>query len=171
MVEWRSIKNEEDLSNFSIKNIPVVTMSTGKFKSVFKNRLTTAQLDSMKAMGMEFKPVSSTENQLIVLSDADILLNAFSESDGPLAMGMNSYTREQFANKDFIGNCLFFLTGGDNIMEARAKTFQLRLLDKEKLENERSTWQFIAVLSPFIFPLIIGLVFPFLRKRRFTRLS
>ncbi len=171
VVEWRSIKNEEDLRNFSIKNIPVVTLSTGKFKSVFKNRLTTAQLDSMKAMGMEFKPVSSSESQLIFLSDADILLNAFIESDGPLAMGMNSYTREQFANKDFIGNCLFFLTGGDNIMEARAKTFQLRLLDKEKLENERSTWQFIAVLSPFIFPLIIGLLFPFLRKRRFTRLS
>jgi len=171
VVEWRSIKNEEDLRNFSIKNIPIVTLSTGKFKSVFKNRLTTAQLDSMKAMGMEFKPVSSSESQLIFLSDADILLNAFSESDGPLAMGMNSYTREQFANKDFIGNCLFFLTGGDNIMEARAKTFQLRLLDKEKLENERSTWQFIAVLSPFIFPLIIGLLFPFLRKRRFTRLS
>ena len=171
MVEWRSIKNEEDLRNFSVKNIPVVTLSTGKFKSVFKNRLTTAQLDSMKAMGMEFKPISSSENQLIVLSDADILLNAFSESDGPLAMGVNSYTREQYANKDFIGNCLFFLTGGDNIMEARAKTFQLRLLDKEKLENERSTWQFIAVLSPFIFPLIIGLLFPFLRKRRFTRLS
>ena len=171
IVEWRSIKNEEDLSNFSIKNIPVVTLSKGKFKSVFNNRLTTAQLDSMKAMGMEFKPVSSTFNQLIVLSDADILLNAFSENDGPLAMGMNSYTREQFANKDFIGNCLFFLTGGHKIMEARAKTFQLRLLDKEKLENERSTWQFIAVLCPFIFPLIIGLIFPFLRKRRFTRLS
>jgi hypothetical protein len=56
-------------------------------------------------------------------------------------------------------------------MEARAKTFQLRLLDKEKLENERSTWQLISVLSPFIFPLLIGLIFPFLRKRKFARVS
>lgn len=171
IVEWRSIKNEEDLQNFSLKNIPVVSLSTGKFKSVFKNRLSNAQLDSMKAMEMEFMPVSSTVNQLIVFSDADILLNAFSEKDGPLAMGVNSYTREQFANKDFISNCLFYLTGGEKIMEARAKTFQLRLLDKEKLENERNSWQFISVLLPFIFPLLIGLVFPFLRKRKFARLS
>jgi hypothetical protein len=125
----------------------------------------------MKVMGMEYLPVSSATNQLIVFSDADILLNAFSEKDGPLAMGMNSYTREQFANRDFIENCLFFLSGGDKIMEARAKTFQLRLLDKEKLENERSTWQFISLFSPFIFLLIIALVFPFLRKRRFARVS
>ena len=171
IVEWRSIKNEEDLQNFSVKNIPVVTLSTGKFKSVFKNRLPNTQLDSMKAMGIEYMSVSSVNNQIIVFSDADILLNAFSEKDGPLAMGVNSYTREQFANKDFIGNCLFYLTGGEKIMEARAKTFQLRLLDKEKLENERSTWQFISVLAPFIFPLLIGLVFPLLRKRQFARLS
>ena len=171
MVEWRSIKNEEDLRNFTSKNIPVVTLSTGTFKSVFNNRLTNAQLDNIKVMGMEYMPASLTPNQLIVFSDADILLNAFSENEGPLPMGMNSYTREQFANRDFIGNCLFFLTGGDKIMEARAKTFQLRLLDKEKLENERSTWQLISVLSPFIFPLLIGLIFPFLRKRKFARVS
>ena len=72
-------------------------------------------------------------------------------------MGMNSYTREQFANRDFIGNCLFFLTGGERIMEARTKTFQLRLLDKDKLENERTRWQILSVLSPFIFPLLIGM--------------
>ncbi len=110
-------------------------------------------------------------NQMIVLSDADILLNSYSEKEGPLAMGLNSYTREQFANRDFIGNCLFFLTGGENIMESRTKTFQLRLLDKEKIENERVKWQLISILLPFIFPLVIGMTIPFLRKRRFARQS
>ena len=169
MVEWRSIKNEEDLKNFTIKKIPIATLSTGKFRSVFKNRLTTAQLDTMKTMGWEFVPNATASNQLLVLSDADILLNSFSEKDGPLAMGLNSYTREQFANKDFIANCLFFLTGGDKIMQARTKTFQLRMLDKEKLENERSTWQVTSVVTPFLIPLLIGLIFPFLRKRRFAK--
>jgi hypothetical protein len=169
MVEWRSIKNEEDLRNFAIKNIPVVTLSAGTFRSVFRNRLSNLQLDTMRLMGREYIPLSKGSNQMMFFSDADILLNSVSEKDGPLKMGMNSYTREQFANRDFIGNCLFFLTGGERIMEARTKTFQLRLLDKDKLENERTRWQVLSVLSPFIFPILIGMLFPFLRKRRFAK--
>lgn len=169
MVEWQSIKNEEDLRNFTTKNIPVANLSKGIFKSVFKNRLTAVQLDSLKQMGRPFMSNSINMNQMIVLSDADILLNSFSEKDGPLAMGVNTYTREQFANRDFISNCLFFLTGGGSIMESRTKTFQLRLLDKEKIENERVKWQLISILLPFVFPLVIGMIIPFLRKKRFVR--
>lgn len=169
MVEWRSIKNEEDLRNFTVKNIPVVALSTGTFRSVFRNRLSDNQLDTMNLMGREYISSSKGNNQMMVFSDADILLNSVSDKDGPLKIGMNSYTREQFANRDFIGNCLFFLTGGEAIMEARAKTFQLRLLDKDKLENERTGWQALSVLSPFLFPILIGMLFPFMRKRKFAK--
>jgi hypothetical protein len=105
---------------------------------------------------------------MIVISDADILTNAVSQQDGPMAMGMNSYTRQQFANRDFISNCLFYLTGGASIMEARSKTFRLRLLDKEQLENDKLFWQLLNILLPLAFPLVLYFMYGFLRKRKYA---
>jgi hypothetical protein len=82
-------------------------------------------------------------------------------------MGMNSYTREQFANREFISNSLFYLTGGASIMGARGKTYQLRLLDKAKLESDRMFWQFVNILLPLLFPFLMALIYPYLRKRKF----
>ena len=172
MVEWKSIKNEEDLSRFTKKQIPVAVLLEGKFRSVFSNRLSKGQLDTLRQMQQkDFLNACNEETKMIVLSDADILLNGVSEQDGPLPMGMNSYTREQFANKEFISNSLFYLTAGADIMGARAKTYQLRLLDKAKLESDRVFWQFVNILMPLAFPFLLALIFPYLRKRKFGYLS
>jgi gliding-associated putative ABC transporter substrate-binding component GldG len=168
LVEWKSIKNEEDLNYFTKKQIPVAVLLEGKFRSLFSNRLSKAQLDTLTQMQQnDFVSSCLEENKMIVLSDADILLNAVSEQDGPLSMGMNSYTREQFANREFISNSLFYLTGGASIMGARAKTYQLRLLDKAKLESDRIFWQFVNILLPLLFPFLMALIYPYLRKRKF----
>lgn len=168
IVEWKSIKNEEDLSYFTKKQIPVAVLLEGKFRSVFSNRLSKAQLDTLKQMQQkDFLNACIEETKMIVLSDADILLNGVSEQEGPLPMGMNSYTREQFANKEFISNSLFYLTAGADIMGARAKTYQLRLLDKAKLESDRVFWQLINILLPLAFPFLMAMFIPFLRKRKF----
>jgi gliding-associated putative ABC transporter substrate-binding component GldG len=169
IVEWKSIKNEEDLNYFTKKQIPVAVLVEGKFKSLFSNRLTAAQLIELQDnQGGEFVSSSQLPNSMIFISDADILLNTVSENDGPLPMGINSYTREQFANKDFISNSLFYLTGGADIMNTRSKAYQLRLLDKELLERDRLFWQLLNILLPLVFPLLLAIGYPFLRKRRFA---
>jgi len=50
LVEWKSIKNEEDLNYFTKKQIPVAVLLEGKFRSLFSNRLSKAQLDTLKQM-------------------------------------------------------------------------------------------------------------------------
>ncbi len=50
---------------------------------------------------------------MIVIADGDIVLNGVSQ-EKPLPMGVNSYTVEtqyqyQFANKEFVENCLEYL--------------------------------------------------------------
>jgi len=169
IVEWKSIKNEEDLKMFTKKEIPVGVLLTGKFKSLFANRLSIAEMDSLQKMqGMPFLQSCETENNMIILSDGDILMNSVSESDGPLAMGMNSYTRQQFANRDFVNNMLFYLTGGKEVMAARGKSFKLRLLDKGKVESERTFWQLINILVPLLITIIMAFLFPWLRRRKFA---
>lgn len=169
LVEWRSIRNEAELKNFNRKHVPVALLLEGKFNSAFKNRVSSEMLETMDK---EFKrPFRSTgtETSMIVVSDGDIPLNAVSEREGPMAMGENPYTRVRFANRDFISNSLFYLTGGAHIMEARAKTFTLRLLDPGKIQTERSFWQLFNIVLPVAVPLLFLALYNFLRKRKFAR--
>ncbi|MFN5421869.1 MAG: gliding motility-associated ABC transporter substrate-binding protein GldG [bacterium] len=168
IVEWRSIKNEEDLNLFNRPNIPVAVLLEGKFSSAFTNRLSKTELETLMTLDGPFKTQCIEPNQMIVISDADILLNPVSEQDGPLRMGTNAYTRQQFANRDFVANCLFYLTGGEGIMEARTKTFRLRLLDKEKIEQDAGFWKALNVLLPLLLPVIIFFLYSFFRKRQFA---
>ena len=170
LVEWRSIKTEEDLTQFNKKNKAVAVLLEGKFRSALANRISSADLQQLAVeYKRPFLSVAPSDNSMIVISDADILTNAVSQQDGPMAMGMNSYTRQQFANRDFISNCLFYLTGGASIMEARSKTFRLRLLDKEQLENDKLFWQMLNILLPLAFPLALYFVYGFLRKRKYAK--
>lgn len=172
IVEWKSIKTQEDLSLFVKKNIPVGVLLTGKFKSLFANRLSVAEMDSLKNMqGSAFLQSNEQENQMVVLSDGDLLMNSVSDQDGPLTMGMNSYTRQQFANRDLTSNIMFYLNGGKDIMEARGKTFKLRLLDKGKLEHDRVYWQMVNIFVPLAITFIMALLFPWLRKRKFAQIK
>lgn len=169
LVEWKSIKNEEDLNFFTKKQIPVAVLLEGKFRSVFSNRLSKAQMDTLEIVQhMPFLNSCVKDNSMVVFSDADILLNGISQQDGPLQMGINSYTRAQYANRDFVSNALFYLTGGANIMGARTKTFQLRLLNKEKLESDRVFWQVINIILPLLLPVLMAFVYPYFRKRKFA---
>ncbi len=168
LVEWRSIKTEEDLSQFNKKNKAVAVLLEGKFRSALANRISSADLQQLAVeYKRPFLSASATDNSMIVISDADILTNAVSQQDGPMAMGMNNYTRQQYANRDFVSNCLFYLTGGASIMEARSKTFRLRLLDKEQLENNKLFWQLLNILLPIAIILAFYFIYGFLRKRKY----
>lgn len=170
LVEWRSIRNEEDLKNFQQPNIPVAVLLEGNFASPFANRLQAEDLATMQQVyNRPFLPVSAAPNSMIVIADGDILLNPVSQEDGPLAMGMNNYTRQSFANRDFISNCLFYLTGGAAVLEARGKEYRLRVLDKEALEKNKGFWQAFALLAPMLFPLLLMGYTGWVRKRKYAR--
>lgn len=170
VVEWQSIRTEEDLGLFDKRHLPVGVLLQGRFRSAFQNRVGAETLALMQNRYRNpFVEACVQDNAMVVLADADILLNAVSERDGPLAMGENAYTRQRFANRDFIDNCLFYLTGGGGIMEARAKTFRLRLLDKGKLEDDVVFWQFLNLLLPIALPFIFLPFHAYFRKKKFTR--
>jgi ABC-2 type transport system permease protein len=53
-------------------------------------------------------------------------------------------------------------------MDARSKTFRLRLLDKEQLENSKLFWQLLNILLPLALPLAFYFIYGFLRKRKYA---
>jgi ABC-type uncharacterized transport system involved in gliding motility auxiliary subunit len=147
---------------------PVAVLLEGKFKSAYTNR---ARSEEIQSLGTPFISSAPNNNSMILISDADIALNPVSQQDGPLAMGMNNYTRQQFANRDFISNCIFHLTGGNAIIESRGKTYRLRLLDKEELSERKSFWRLLNILLPLCFPLLLFGLNRIIRKRKYAGLN
>ena len=82
------------------------------------------------------------------MSDADIVTNAVSPTSGPLPMGEIPFENYRFANREFFLNCVDYLVSNNGIFQSRNKDFTLRLLDKKKVEEQRTTWQFINIVAP-----------------------
>ena len=158
---------------FKRSNIPVAVLLEGKFKSLFSNRLSQAMNDSLQNTGAVFVPQNITDNKMIVVADGDIILNSVVKSNQAIPMGLNPFTfgsqREfAFANKDFLQNCLDYLINTSNLSEAKAKDYTLRLLDKKKVDEQKTNWQIINILVPVILIILFALVYQFIRRRKYT---
>ena len=167
-VKLNSLQTEEDISKYNKKNIPVALLLEGKFSSMFANRASKAQLDFLLADSIAFKKESDGNGKVIVVSDADIVMNQVSESIGPLPMGVNKFTKIQYANKDFFLNCTEYLANKKNILDARAKDYTLRLLDAKKISNEKTLWQIINIAAPVLLVCLFALLYQWRRKKKYT---
>ena len=57
------------------------------------------------------------------------------------------------------------------VLEARSKDIKLRLLNTVKAQEEGARWQLINILGPLALLLGLGVLYQFLRKRKFGRTS
>ncbi len=158
---------------FKKANIPAAVLLEGKFSSMYSNRLSQAMRDSLAKYGTPFLPQCLRENKMIVVADGDIVLNSVVKGNQPIPMGMNPYTfgsqREfSFANRDFLQNCIDYLVNASGLSEAKAKDYTLRLLDKKKVEEEKTNWQLINIAIPVAVVILFALIYQFLRKRKYT---
>lgn len=165
-VSWAFVRTEEDAATFTKSHVPVALLLEGKFSSLFTNRIAAAWQDSLAAHGQPFRSLG-TENKMIVVADGDVALNAVSEKNGPLPMGKNLYTGYQYANKEFLLNCIDYLTDNSGIMETRSKDYTLRLFDKKKLEEKKLQWQVINIVLPIVAIILFTVVYQQVRKRKY----
>jgi gliding-associated putative ABC transporter substrate-binding component GldG len=168
-VEWASVRNEEDLKTFTRSQVPVAVLLEGKFESLYANRLTTAMADSLAAAGQRFSAASPADNKMIVIADGDLALNEVDQNEGPLQMGTNIYTKQQFANREFLLNSVEYLLDQSGILETRGKDYTLRLLDKAKYEDRKGFWQLINILAPVLLVVIFIALYQYLRKMKYGR--
>lgn len=167
-VSWKTVQNKEDYNSFTKSNVPIAVLLEGKFSSVFTNRISSAMKDSLAYYHQPFVSANVTDNKMIIISDGDIALNAVSQKDGPLPMGKNMFTGYQYANKEFVFNCIEYMTDNTGILETRGKDYTLRLIDKKKLEEGKTKWQVINIVLPILLVILIGIIYQFVRKRKYS---
>jgi len=135
----------------------------GKFNSLYKNRLVVKN-DSIKFIEQ------SKPTRMIVVSDGDIIKNFVAKKDSAVyPLGYDRFTKQTFANKNFILNAIDYLSDDDNIIDARTKEVKLRTLDKGKIKKQKLNWQIMNILLPNLLVVVVGIVLFYARKRKYTR--
>ena len=170
IVTLQSIKSESDLMLYNKSYLPVAVLLEGKFNSLYANRFTQAMKDTVKNFtGVDFLPSGLKESKQIVVSDGDLVTNVVTQSQGALTMGTQQFENYQFANKEFLLNCLDYLVGNASIIETRNKDFTLRLLDKSKVREEKTMWQFINIVGPVLLILIFTFSLQYFRRKKYGK--
>lgn len=169
MVSLNSVQTDDDFRQFTKSYVPVAVLLQGKFTSLFANRLTPAIRDSvLRASGQPFAQANDTDTRQIVVADADIVTNQVTKTTGPLPMGELPMENYRFANRDFYLNSIDYMVNTNGLFALRNRDFTLRLLDKEKVAEGKTTWQFINIALPILVIILFGLIYQWNRKRKFA---
>ena len=142
-------------------NIPVAVLMEGKFHSVFENRVLPFKDNA-------FLP-SGKDNKMIVISDGNIIQNQLDKDNQPLELGYDKWTNNLYANKEFLLNCVNYLLDDNGLINIRSKEVDLPILDNEKVYANYTFSQIITVGAPILILLVFGVLFTFLRKRKYSK--
>jgi gliding-associated putative ABC transporter substrate-binding component GldG len=142
-------------------NLPVAVLLEGKFRSAFENRVMPFQEKSFQSLGKT--------NKMIVISDGDIIKNQLDKNYQPLELGYDKWTNKLYGNKEFLMNCVNYLLDDNGLINIRSKVVNLPILDKEKVYDNYTSAQMVSVGLPLLILAIFGLLFTFLRKRKYSK--
>ena len=156
------VQDRPEQAEFSGKgNIPVAVLLEGDFHSMYENRVLPFKENTFLPKGKS--------NKMIVISDGDVIKNGLDKNGQPLELGYDKWTSKFYANKEFLMNCVNYLLDDNGLINIRGKEVSLPLLDKEKVYDQYTASQLITVGLPIVILAVFGLLFTFLRKRKYGR--
>lgn len=142
-------------------NIPMAVLLEGNFNSVFQNRVLAFNQNNFEATGKA--------NKIIVISDGDIIKNQLDKNFAPVELGFDQRSGNLYDNKDFLLNCVNYLLDDTGLINIRSKDLDLPLLDKEKVYENYTQTQVLTIGLPILISTIFGVIFGFLRKRKYSK--
>ncbi|QOW10016.1 gliding motility-associated ABC transporter substrate-binding protein GldG [Kaistella flava (ex Peng et al. 2021)] len=130
----------------------------GKFNSAYATRSERKIYPNFKAQ--------SPENKMIIIADGDVARNQIYKGN-PLPLGEDLLTKQSYGNEQFLRNALDFLLDDSNLMELRNRNIEARLLDRQRIDEEKTDWQWLNLLLPLGIIGLLGGLFYWWRKRKF----
>lgn len=162
-VAFSDMEQEPPLESFLLEKLPMAYLLEGEFTSLFKNRFLPEGF--AKADFIE-----SGTGKVVVFGDGDVFQSQRSLQDGsPLPLGEDPFSQMTFANKLLLRNMVKYLVDPNGIIASRTRTFQIRPLNKVKVAQQKTFWQFVNVLSPIVILLLIGAIVWWIRSQKYSR--
>lgn len=172
-------KYKPDLKNSKFGNNPIALLLEGEFSSPFENRISEAFLSSD-----DYKSVfKSVKNKMLVVSDGDMINGSFTyfksgqKKISPIPLSVDRfYVKTQngtpkfyYGNKDFFLNAIDYLLDDNSLISIRSKTINLRMLDEDKMSEDKSFWKVINIITPIVLILLLAIVLLLFRKRKYGK--
>lgn len=145
---------------FNAGEIPLAVLLEGNFTSVYANRIKPFQYPGNRNEGEPAK--------MIVIGDGELIKNQL-DRGRPLELGFDKWTNAYYGNKEFLLNSVNYLLDDSGLINIRSKEIAIPFLDPQKTAEKRGTWQLLNLLMPLVLLAVFGVLFQFLRKRKYTR--
>ena len=156
------LENPPPITSFNKEKLPIAVLLEGEFESVFKNRILP------KNQKLNFVS-QSKKTQMIVVSDGDLIRNSVSKNGDIYPLGYDRFIKYTYpGNKKFIMNSIHFLCDETGLTKLKSKEIKLRLLDKEKIKNNKTFIQLINILLPLLILLIFAFIFTKMKKKKYA---
>lgn len=159
-VRLEEMARPDSLAEFEKQSAPKIFAVSleGKFKSAYATRNERTTYPNFKSQ--------SPENKMIVISDGDVGRNQLMKGEA-LPLGFDILTNQQYGNDQFLRNALDYLLDDSNLMELRNRNIEARLLDRQRINYEKTDWQWFNMLVPLGIIALLGGLFFWLRKKKF----
>ncbi len=158
-ISLNEVAIEADKNAFKDANTNFGVLLEGVFTSAYANRIMPFEIDNYTRSGKE--------NKMIIVSDGDIAINEVFRGE-PLPLDKDKWTNQTYGNIDFLLNSVHYLLDDSGLLSLRSKSLQIQFLDKEKAFEERTYWQLFNLVLPLLILFGFGLLFNFLRRRRYS---
>lgn len=158
-IELQSIAEEVIEKDYASGNQLFAVLLEGEFDSAYKNRVQPFKTELFKE--------KSLKNKMVIIADGDVGKNQLLKGK-PFDLARDKWTNQEFGNKDFLLNTVDYLLDDSGLINLRNKSLQIRMLDKQKAFKERTFWQFLNVGLPLILLFVFGVIFNYLRKRKYS---
>ena len=160
-VSLTSVTEEPNPGEYANKGMmPVAVLLEGKFHSMYENRVLPFDDKTFATTGKTSK--------MIVVSDADVAKNQLDKNFQPLELGYDKWTSVLYGNKDFMMNCVNYLLDDNGLINIRSKDVSLPMLDVEKVQENYTSSQILTVGLPIVILALFGVLFTYLRKRKYS---
>ncbi|WP_248723212.1 gliding motility-associated ABC transporter substrate-binding protein GldG [Seonamhaeicola sp. ML3] len=150
---------DPNLDHYNNGNQTLAVLLEGEFTSAYKNRIKPIKLQNVKD--------KSIPTKMIVIADGDVIKNNI-DRKGPTSLAFDRSSNQEVGNKEFLLNAVNYLLDDNGLINIRSKEIAVAFLNREKTAAEKTKWQLINIALPLALLGLFGLVFGFIRKKKYT---
>ncbi|MCW5520374.1 gliding motility-associated ABC transporter substrate-binding protein GldG [Aureitalea sp. L0-47] len=154
------INEGPDPATFNAGEVPLAVLLEGEFPSVFTNRVKPFSYSEDKTI--------SSPTKMVVISDGDVIRNQL-DRGRPLELGFDKWTQSFYGNKEFLLNTVNYLLDDSGLINIRTKEIAIPFMDPQKTADTRTKWQVMNLLLPLALLGVFGLLFNYMRRRKYGR--
>lgn len=171
-VGFQVLQNEPNKDFFNKYYVPTAVLIEGQCNSLYQTRKSPLE----KTPESFVRKNQSDESRIIVVSDGDVIRNEIDVTNGdtvPKPLYFYKYfsfdKRAYTGNLDFFVNAVSYLCGDSNLLAIRSREITIRLLNKNRIIEEKTYWQLFNIVLPILLISLIGVIIFFVRKYKYSK--